>query len=358
MRRMWVTGAAVVLCLLVGGTVAAQSPSLGASPASGTGPPVALDGSPSASAATREPVASKGCGTSTANTGMTSASMEMGDLTRSWLLKVPPAYDGLTPTPLVVLLHGYAEGMYGVLTDSGMGTLGDEMSYVTVIPRGRGSMERWIWELDAAPMDISATNPDIAFITALLDRLDEELCIDLVRVYVVGPSNGALATAAVGCALEDRIAAIAEVAGVFDFAERCVLDRPVPFIGFQGTADASLLYEGGLGPVTLGMPTDIGVPFTKLPAAGDPVWAGPMPARVDAIAVRNGCSLAPVTTAIAGHVDAMTWPCPPGADVQFIIVKGGGHNWPGSAAMPGANMEIDASRMIWDFFVEHPLPQG
>jgi polyhydroxybutyrate depolymerase len=301
-------------------------------------------------AAARAALPSAGCGSAAVAAGRTRGSMDLDALVRSWHVNVPPAHDGAKPVPLVLLLHGYTQDGLGILLDSGVGALGDEVGYVTVAPEGRGQLQRWIFELDSAPMDISAANPDIAFISALLDRLGDELCLDLARVYAAGFSNGALATAAVGCALSDRIAAIAEVAGPFDFGTRCTLERPVPFIGFHGTEDSALPMEGGLGPGVATTPTDVGVPFTETPMAADPVWAGSMSDRVAAIASRNGCSPEPVSTSVSKHVHTETWPCPRDADVEFVVVDGDGHSWPGTS---DATMEIAATPMIWEFFEQH-----
>jgi polyhydroxybutyrate depolymerase len=54
--------------------------------------------------------------------------------------------------------------------------------------------------------------------------------------------------------------------------------------------------------------------------------------------------------------------CPPGTAVEFYIVLGGGHAWPGSefsekiAAITGpTTFEIDASEIIWAFFQRFQL---
>jgi polyhydroxybutyrate depolymerase len=58
--------------------------------------------------------------------------------------------------------------------------------------------------------------------------------------------------------------------------------------------------------------------------------------------------------AISEHVDTMSWPCRPDADVQFVVIDGDGHSWPGT---PDATTEIDATQMIWEFFERHPMPE-
>ncbi len=48
------------------------------------------------------------------------------------------------------------------------------------------------------------------------------------------------------------------------------------------------------------------------------------------------------------------------ADVVFYTVTGGGHTWAGGKAMPDfivgkTTPDIDATRVMWNFFMEHPL---
>ena len=53
-----------------------------------------------------------------------------------------------------------------------------------------------------------------------------------------------------------------------------------------------------------------------------------------------------------------TYRCPPGAAVEFTIVFGGGHAWPGSqfSAIKGpSTSEINATDLIWNFFRRHRL---
>ncbi len=57
--------------------------------------------------------------------------------------------------------------------------------------------------------------------------------------------------------------------------------------------------------------------------------------------------------------------CPAGADVEFYIVLGGGHAWPGStfsqaiASVVGyTTMDISATELAWSFFQRFQLPCG
>ncbi len=83
--------------------------------------------------------------------------------------------------------------------------------------------------------------------------------------------------------------------------------------------------------------------------------------RVARLAVRGGCQLEPVSEPVSADAERLVWTCPTGADAQLVVVDGGGHDWPRpepgpSDALGASPRNVDATRLIWDFFSEHPLP--
>jgi polyhydroxybutyrate depolymerase len=283
--------------------------------------------------------------------------LAVAGLDRSWDLHVPAAHDGQTPLPLVVQLHGYGNAVTDMAITE-LDALGDREGFVVATPVGRDAKPRWLFELDTPALDLTLANPDIAFIASLIERLGRDLCLDTSRIYAAGMSNGAWLTSALPCALGDRVAGSAPVAGVVDFGTACPPDRPVPLIAFHGSADTILPMEGGFDPELMAeLMLDTGGSFP----GGDPVWAVPIRERMTGIAVRDGCQPGPVSDAISADAERLVWTCPPGADVQFVVVDGGGHDWPrsepGTPDAPDASPRmIDATRLIWDFFREHQLP--
>ena len=88
---------------------------------------------------------------------------------------------------------------------------------------------------------------DVGFTAEILDRVEADLCIDRSRIFVSGFSNGGAFAATLGCALNDRVAAVASVAGVHLLPD--CRGRPMPIIITHGTADdIVLLSEGDVGP--------------------------------------------------------------------------------------------------------------
>jgi polyhydroxybutyrate depolymerase len=303
----------------------------------------------------RPPVPSAGCGSSAVEPGTYRESMDLDGTARSWVLRVPSIHDGSAPVPLVVLFHGFPDSPDVIEYQTGFGRYGLEVGFMVVAPAARGTQPHWMEEdFGDGISDITRAIPDIAFVEALLDRLGREACIDLARVYAAGFSNGGMATSVVACALEDRIAAVAAAAPPMDFGERCVLDRPVPFLAFHGRDDPTILFEGGFPETVLGHKID-GVAWRDLPMMEDPAMFASIPERVAGIAARNGCKAEPSIETLAVEprepVERWAWACPPGANVELLTYAAGGHLWPTES-----NAGIDGTRLAWEFFDRHPMP--
>ncbi len=272
-----------------------------------------------------------------------------------YLRHVPPGYRAGQALPLVVDLHGYAEGAAIQATFTQLGSFGDTHGFITVTPQGQGPVPLWNTTLGSA---------DVRFIGSLFDEAERTLCIDEQRVYVTGLSNGAMMTSAVACAYATRVAAVAPVAGIQDI-RRCRPARPVPVVAFHGTADPYVAFNGGLGPKVAALPAPDGSHRTLGQVAGSASSSrGPSIPRITAAwAKRNQCAATPVSTMVAGDVALIHYRCPHHADVELYRITGGGHTWPGSVFARGiasvvgpTTFSISANQIIWQFFQAHPLP--
>lgn len=256
--------------------------------------------------------------------------IEVAGRTRRYLLHVPPGYQPGTPLPLVLNLHGL--GWDGAMQArlSGMSDKADQEDFVVVYPEGEGAPPRW----NIGPGE--GGERDIAFLRALIDRLEQQLGIDPARVYATGISNGGGLVNRLGCELAGRIAAIAPVSGDYQRYEDCHPPRPVPVVAFHGTADPLIPYGGNR--------------FALPPV---PVWAA-------AWAARNGCDPTAAMSFHQGDVAGQSWTgCRDDATVTLYTIAGGRHDWPGRRLAPArgaATQDIDATDVIWAFVVAHPLP--
>lgn len=260
---------------------------------------------------------------------------------RQYLLYVPPSYDSSKPTPLVISMHAAAVWPAQQMNLSHWNRLADEYGFIVVYPAGSGrSGAPKIWNVNRGPGLMS----DVRFISDLVDALKATYNIDPARIYANGFSLGGGMAFVLSCTLSDRIAAVGMVSAAQTLSwSWCTDDRPMPMIAFHGTADL-VPYEGGPSPD----------PFHPLvfPAVRD--WTANW-------ARRNRCEASPVDAVVSAHVTRLEYKnCGEGAAVVLYTLQGGGHTWPGGKPLPEwivgpTSREIDATRKMWEFFLEHPL---
>jgi polyhydroxybutyrate depolymerase len=281
--------------------------------------------------------------------------VDLGD--RCYLRNVPPAHADGEPVPVVLDLHGYAEGAEVHALMSALGPFGDAAGFVTVTPHGEGAVAGW---------DIAADGADVDFIDQVLDDVEATLCVDRSRVYATGLSYGAFMTSTLACTDSERFAAVAPVAGVQDPAG-CDPARPVPVLTFHGTDDEFVNYDGGFGEAVADLPAPDGSDRTLggIGVETDDPDAPSVPEITAAWARRNGCEAEPTARRVATDVVRVIFGCPAGADVELYRVEGGGHSWPGSEFSQAienivgpTTTSIDANEVMWDFFQAHRLEEA
>ena len=261
---------------------------------------------------------------------------------RKYLLYVPKSYNPARPVPLVISIHGYAEWPAHQMEQSHWNTLAEQYGFIVVYPSGLGLPKRW--RIGGIPDRPSSPQPEVAFLSALIDKLAGQYNIDPARIYANGFSNGGGMSFALACQLSERIAAFGSVAGAYLLPwDECHTARPVPGILFHGTADPVVPYLGG--------PSS----SFKLPFPPVPDW-------VEALSQNNGCADPPRALPASGKVSGVSYDGgTDGAEVVFYTVADGGHTWPGGKSLPRyiagvTSADIDATRTMWEFFQRHPMP--
>ena len=265
----------------------------------------------------------------------TNGTIVSSGVTRRYLLYVPKTYDRSKPTPLVISMH-MALWPAAEMEVSRWNALADGHGFIVVYPSG-SDVPR-VWHIGGRRMGV-----DVKFISDLIDKLEAEYNIDPNRIYADGMSIGGGMAFALSCRLSNRIAAVGAVAAVQAFlpVDECGDSRPVPTVAFHGTADRAAPYQGGsswVAPVTF-------------PNIQD--WT-------TRVARRNQCKGDPSDTRITANVRRLAYTnCAENADVILYTVEGGGHTWPGGKPMPEwivgrTTSEINATHVMWEFFVQHP----
>ncbi|HLB22744.1 MAG TPA: PHB depolymerase family esterase [Dehalococcoidia bacterium] len=292
------------------------------------------DGSPSQGPTVVEtPSTATGCSPArAAQPGDSVITTTSGGVERTYVLHVPPLYDGAEPVPLVLVLHGFS------LTGSFMsgytlfGEEGDGEGFISVFPNGLGEPQRW-----NADKTVDQAN-DVAFLRDLIAKLQSDLCIDSDRIFAAGYSNGGGMAQRLACEAPDTIAAIGTVAATYVECR-----APVPWIGFHGTADPLVPFEGGPRPAEAG-----GGEFYPARRALSE-WAREV-----------GCDGLGQISRLSGDVELTTYVrCTLGdGEVLLYTILAGGHTWPGAYDLPvetvgTTSKQIDATKTMWGFFSAH-----
>ena len=300
-----------------------------------------------------------------AEPGPVEATLAHDGLDRTYVVHVPEDYDGTTPAPMTLSLHGF-NGSIEAQDRNGLPDEAGERGYVVVTPQGaplnvpEGLPQSGDWaQLEGlafwnffgssgvefgdevlpefADLDSSALGTDdIGFLGALLDEVTSTFCIDPDRVYSTGVSNGAGMSTALGCELGERFAAIAGVSGV-NLTGECPGDAPVSVFAIHGAGDGIVVYEGK---------ELMSFPFAPYPSVPD---------RMAQWAEHNGCDPEPTVTTDDPYpgVTSSVWSgCVDGTDVVLWTIAGGDHTWP-RAATPDDEGVVDATVSIIDFFDDH-----
>lgn len=263
----------------------------------------------------------------------------------------PEGWDGITPLAAVLNFHASDATPETQAQASRMNLLADEIGFLVVYPEGvgpGGGRENASWNAgECCGHAMESGIDDIGFVVAVLDDLTRRYLVDRARVYATGLGAGAMMAHRVGVELADRVAAVAPVAGSLMLDDPPQPVRPVPVLHFHGLLDEVAPFLGGTGQGPLGGVDQNAIPDTVL-------W------WIEA----NGADETPAETASEHYIEQRHEPLTPeGAPVVLIMLPEGGHTWPGGVdvsadASAGPLIEeVDAGRMMWEFFALFSLPE-
>ncbi len=269
--------------------------------------------------------------------GNSKGHVTIGGIKRSYVLHLPSGFNEGERLPLIIVLHGALGNAWTGEWDSLMSRQADKDHFIVVYPNG--FLKTWNAGQCCGLARLQNID-DVAFISTLIDKLEDELGVDPERVYVTGISNGAMLSYRLGCELSDKIAAIAPVEGCL-YPSKCEHPHPVSVVAFHGKKDKIVRFEGGYGSM-LGY-------IVKAPSVASAIefWK-----KVDQ------CSSEPVTEEDDHFIKEVYSGGCGGTEVCLYTLKDGGHAWPGGrrATFLGdvPKNYLPATEIMCQFFWAHP----
>jgi polyhydroxybutyrate depolymerase len=263
---------------------------------------------------------------------------------RSYRLYVPSNLPA-GPVPLFIALHGGTGWGDQFAFTNRVENLAESNGFIVIHPDGipQPNTRGRVWN-GGMCCGIAAREEvdDVAFIEAVIDRVEADHDIDETRVFAFGHSNGGIMSYRLACELSERIVGIGVVAGTLG-VDDCAPSRPVSVMHIHGTADQHLPIDGGVGPKSIAA-VDFPPPrdgFATLAAA-------------------DGCT-APTATVEGVVTTQRSAPCEAGTAAVFVTIEGAEHPWPGGT--PGSSPNIgdgyagyDATAELVAFLLAHPRP--
>ena len=315
------------------------------------------------------------------------------DVDRSYMLRLPKGYDAQRHYPVVILLHGLNQDADDMERLTQFDQLADKDGIIAVYPFALNGR----WNIGVQPQQHRMTmgpgggrhrggygggggypggggggypgggggqqpsgrDPgedrhqapadDVAFFNQLLDQMSTKLSVDPSRIYAAGLSEGGFMSLRLGCALGDRIAAVAAVGAAMPKTMICLPARPVPLVMINGTSDPVVRYGGG---------TEENLRVTTLSVEDSAkTWA-----KIDRCAEKPEHSKLPSPKGgTETKVDTYTG-CQQDAQVVSYSLKGAGNTWPGGMQYEAEKQvgktseDFNANATLWSFLVTKKLP--
>jgi len=286
--------------------------------------------------------------------GESEQSLTVAGVERSYILHLPPQYDGKRKLPLLLAFHGGGGNAKQLLKSNHLSEVADREGFVLVAPYGSGRFKKRFltWNVGFGfGYAMEHQIDDIGFVRQLLDDLEAGLKIESRRVYATGISNGGILCHSLATHLSDRITAIApivaSVGGSKSTDEPMIMPpeptSPVAVIAFNGMLDERIPYNGG----------------RQIKSVGKAIYVTSADEMHVFWTKANHCSGPPkVEEHAAGHYRVISFHkgCSGHEVVQYQILDQG-HAWPGGsrprlfADKPSSH--VDADTVMWEFFKGH-----
>ena len=184
---------------------------------------------------------------------------------------------------------------------------------------------------------------DVSFTEALLNELSSSYNVNQEKVYSTGMSNGGYFSYYLACNLSNRIAAIASVTGAMTKGTpaTCSPQHATPVMEIHGDADGTVPYNGGALNESTQDGLDYWINYNN--ANTTPIFSA-----VPNINTSDNCTAEHYVYKNGNNC----------VEVEHYKILNGGHTWPGAPINIGSgatNHDINASLLIWEFFLKYDI---
>ncbi len=284
-----------------------------------------------------QPIPSVGCGKPApyAPGSSKNETLRSGGFERLYRLHLPSSYRSNVPQPLVLNFHGHGSTATAQENLTKLSLLADQQDFIAVYPQGMvGPDHATGWA--TGPARDPHVN-DVLFVSDLLNSLQASLCIDPLRIYAMGFSNGGGMVNLLAAQLSGRIAAFASVSGsYYPVPGGYHIARPVPLLEIHGTADKVVPYNGSVSKDYSSV--------TKWLLS----WVQ-----------RDHCKSQPDIFLKQNTITGEQWQgCRAGAAIIHYRILHEGHMWPHllfDELIQKKWCQVTATTLIWQFFKNHPI---
>ncbi len=259
---------------------------------------------------------------------------------------VPSKYDGHTPIPLVILLHGYTGTGAGEEGYMRFQPLAESQGFLYCYPDGTfdNTHRRWwnayFMNAQQASAYGSPYVDDRAYLRGLIQEVARHFALDRKRVFLIGHSNGAFMSHQFARDSADLVAAIASLAGsawLPGFGP--TPSGPVNVLEIHGTADSTVFYSDYTG-------SNPNTPMFPGAMHTIQIWAGFNGASncvTDTAATLDlDTGLGNPDTVVTRYMDH-----PPGGAVELWTIIGAEHS---------PNLSSEFAPKVIDWLFAHPKP--
>ena len=281
------------------------------------------------------------CANTTINSPSELRTLTVDGIERSYRIYIPQDL-GEKPAPVMLALHGGLGFAEETERTTGLNKIADKNHFIAVYPNGIGGRigklkKHRTWNAgDCCGRAVRENIDDVKFLKAVINDIIKNDHANRRRIYITGISNGAMMAYRMACEAPELIAAIVPVSGTLAL-NRCKDAKSVPVLHIHGSADSNVPLRGGKGKSSIA-----GVKHRSV---------------LDTIkrlrAARN-CETPRKKKNV--ETDISTYACQSGAPLQFWLVNGGEHVWPGGKSKRNSKMSngsFSGSEAAWKFASQH-----